>query len=400
MSMDTRELVAGVEQWVTAARRALHSMPEPGFREFETAAFIAESLKECGYNPQTEIAETGVVARLETGRPGPVILLRADMDGLGMAEATGLPYASKNMGMAHGCGHDCHCAMLLGAARVLNQIRDCLKGEIRFVFQPAEEDPGGAEPMIQAGVMDDPEVDYCFGLHVWPGLPAGTLGVKSGNLMASPTFFYITVRGKGGHGAMPHECVDALEIGTQVVSALQRIVSRQADPLEPTVVSVGSFHAGTVENVIPEKAEIAGTIRTFSSEWASSWQERLERIVGGVCRSMGADCSVSLSGSYPPLKNDPDAASIVREAAIRCGSFSAIVEPDPVMTGEDFSFYLQKAKGAFAFLGTGYDGGDPLHSPGFTIPEAELSRGVSLFVQTVVDLSGDDNPAKDMHDKN
>lgn len=349
-------LLQEAEPWIIDARRRLHAIPEPGFKEYKTSAFIADKLGETGLAVQTGVAGTGLVARLVTGRPGPVVMFRADMDGLPIQEETGLPFASVHDGYCHACGHDCHSAMLLGAAKILDTLSGYLAGEIRFVFQPAEESPGGAEPMIRAGVMDNPKVDYCFGQHVAAGLPAGTIGVKAGKLMASPAFFYITIHGRGGHGAMPHECVDALEIGTQVVGALQRVVSRQADPLEPTVLSVGSFHAGTAENAIAGTAKITGTIRTFSKQWADTWEHRLNTVVDGICRAMGATYELSISGSYPPLINDPEAVAIAKAAAEKIVPAGHVVEPEPAMAGEDMSFYLERAKGAFVFLGTGYDG--------------------------------------------
>jgi len=386
MQQRLQALCDQAEPWIIEARRYLHSVPEPGFKEFKTSAFIAEKLGETSLAVRTGVAGTGVVARLVTDRPGPVVMLRADMDGLPIQEETGLPFASVRDGYSHACGHDCHSAMLLGAARVLDAMRGELSGEVRLVCQPAEEDPGGAMPMIQAGVMDDPCVDYCFGQHVSAGLPAGTIGVKAGNLMASPAFFYITIQGRGGHGAMPHECVDALEVGTQVVGALQRIVSRRADPLEPTVVSVGSFHAGTAENAIAETAEITGTVRTFSKDWADGWKDRLETVVDGVCRAMGASYGLSLSGSYPPVVNDHEAAAIARAAAEKIVPPERVVEPEPAMAGEDMAYYMERAKGAFVFLGTGYDGGYPAHNPRFTVPDTELVRGTALMSQIALDL--------------
>ncbi len=386
MSDDAVALCERIANWIIETRRALHRIPELGYAEHKTARFVADALTAMGYAPKTGLAGTGVLARLDTGRPGPTVLFRADMDGLGVEEQTGLEFASEHPGRMHACGHDCHMAMLLGAARVLQEMGGELGGEVRFVFQPAEEDPGGAAPMICEGVMDDPPVDFCFALHVWPALAAGSLGVKAGNLMASPGFFYITIKGKGGHGAMPHECVDALEVGCQVVAALQRIASRQANPLEPTVVSVGSFHSGTVENAIADSAEISGTIRTFNEDWAAGWDKRLRTIVGGVCRSMGADFELQLSGSYPPVINDPEAAEIMRAAAEKTRFGGNVLEPQPSMAGEDVSYFFKRAKGSMGFLGVGGPGCTTLHNPQFTVPEELLASGASVFVQIALDL--------------
>ncbi len=388
MTHDAFEPSRQIENWVIDIRRALHRIPELGFQEHKTARFVADTLSATGYAPRTGLAGTGVMARLVTDRPGPVLLFRSDMDGLPLDEQTGLAFASEHPGRMHGCGHDCHMAMLLGAAKMLYDSRDSLCGEIRFVFQPAEEDFGGAGPMICAGVMDDPPVDFCFGLHVWPLLPAGTIGIKAGRLMASPASFFITIHGQGGHGGMPHKCVDALEVGCQVVSALQRITSRQADPLEPTVLSVGRFHAGSVENAIAGKAELAGTLRTFSEDWGAGWSKRLHTVVGGVCESMGASYELELSGAYPPVINDPEAAAIMQAAAEKTRLAGKILEPEPSMAGEDISFYFKKAKGALGFLGVGGPGCVSLHNPTFDVPEDLLINGTELYVRIAQDLLG------------
>lgn len=388
MSSLLKEHLEAAREWTIGVRRDLHRIPEVAFQEEKTAAYVAKTLRELGFEPQTGIAVHGVSATLETGRPGPAVLFRADMDALPMREESGLPFASTHEGVAHCCGHDCHMAMLLGTAKVLAQVKDTLRGTVRFVFQPAEEGPGGAKRMIEEGVMESPKIDYCFGMHVWPTVPKGKVGVRSGNLMAAMSWFELEIHGKGGHGAMPHQCVDALEVGTQVVSALQRIASRKMNPLQPTVVTVGRFHAGTAMNIIPGEAELGGTTRTFDREVWQTWEDRLRTVIGGVCASMGAEYSLSFHQGYPPVVNDAEAAGIVRAAALKLVGEENVMEPEPTMGGEDMSLYLERAKGAFTFLGAQVEGGFPLHNPKIVIPEEILATGVGLNCQIALDLLG------------
>ena len=286
--VDLRQLVSEHEDLIIQTRRDLHQIPETAYTEKKTSAYVIEHLAPLGLEVQTGIAEFGVVGLLSTGRPGPTLMIRADMDALPLNEETGLGFASTHQGVMHACGHDGHMSMVLATAAILSTIKDEFSGNIKFVFQPAEEGPGGAKPMIDAGVMENPHVDYAIGCHLWPDIPEGTVGVKTGPFMAAMDNFEIKIIGRGGHGAMPHMCVDALEIGTQVVNALQRIVSRHMNPLEPSVVTVASFHAGTAFNIVPGEATLSGTTRTFDRQIWQSWQERIERIVLGVCQSMGA----------------------------------------------------------------------------------------------------------------
>jgi amidohydrolase len=252
--VDIRQLVSEYKELVINTRRDLHRIPETAYTEKKTSAYVTEYLNREGLQVQTGIATYGVVGLLKTGRPGPTLLIRADMDALPLTEETGLPFASTHAGVMHACGHDAHIAMALATATVLNRIKDDFNGNIKFLFQPAEEGPGGAKPMIDEGVLENPAVDYSIGCHVWPELPEGTIGVRSGPFMAAMDRFDIKIIGRGGHGAMPHMCVDALEVGTQVVNALQRISSRLMNPQEPVVVTVGMFQAGTAFNIIPAEA--------------------------------------------------------------------------------------------------------------------------------------------------
>jgi amidohydrolase len=316
-------------------------------------------------------------------------MIRADMDALPIAEQTGLPFASTHDGAMHACGHDAHMAMVIGAARVLNRLKNHLKGSVKFIFQPAEEGPGGAKPMIDEGVMESPKVDYAVGCHLWPGTSEGTIGVKAGAIMAAMNRFDIRILGSEGHGAMPHLCVDALEVGTQVVNALQRIVSRQMDPLKPCVVTVGAFHAGKSFNIISGEAGLCGTTRTFDLEISNSLEDRIRKIVQGVCDSMGARFELKFELGYPPTINDPFMADLVRRCAEEAAGPDKVFEPEPTMVAEDMSYYLQRAKGCFFFLGVGRPGGAPLHHAKFDFNEDVLLLGVETYCRIALKLLTD-----------
>ena len=386
--LDIRKLVSKQKELIINTRRDLHRIPEIGYTEEKTSAYVADYLTREGLEVQTEIAQFGVVGLLKTGRPGPTLMIRADMDALLLQEETGLEFASTHEGVMHACGHDAHMAMGLGAATVLSRIKDNLSGIIKFIFQPAEEGPGGAKPMIDAGVMENPKVDYAIGCHVWPEIPEGTIGVRSGPFLAAMDRFDLKIIGKGGHGAMPHLCIDALEVGTQVVNALQRISSRHMHPLEPTVVTVGSFHAGTTFNIIPGEAEMCGTTRTFNLDIWDSWEQRLEKVIRGVCESMGADFELKFSKGYPPTINDDDISEVVRHCAAEVVGPEKVVEPARTMGGEDMSYFLQRAKGCFFALGAGREGYAPVHNPKFMFNEDILTLGVETHCRAALELLG------------
>jgi amidohydrolase len=369
-------------------RRELHRIPELGFKEEKTSAYVAAYLKREGLSVVTGIARYGLVGLLGTGRPGPTLLVRADMDALPITEETGLPFASRHPGVMHACGHDGHMAMALVTATAMNALKDRINGTIKFVFQPAEEGPGGAKPMIEAGVMENPHVDCALGCHIWPDIPEGTIGIRAGALMAAMFRFDLTITGKGGHGAMPHLCVDALETGCQVVAALQRIVSRQMNPLSPSVISVGRFQAGTAFNVIPESASLCGTARTFDKTTWKRWPEIIEKIVKGVCESMGAGYEMSVEQGYPPTVNDPDMADRMERIAADVVGVERVVVPDKTLGGEDMAFFLEKVPGCFFCLGAGNDAYAGIHSPRFGFNEDILLTGVETYCRAALDLLG------------
>jgi amidohydrolase len=380
---ELRELVV---QW----RRHLHRNPELSFHEAETAQFVEDTLAGFGGLEVTRPTPTSVMARLVTERPGPVLAMRADMDALAITEETGLPFASANKGVMHACGHDGHTATLLGAVRQLVAMRAQLRGELRFFFQHAEEIyPGGAEEMVQRGVMDG--VDRVIGAHLWASLETGKVGVVEGAAMAAPDTFWITVRGKGGHAALPQQTVDPIAVGAQVVTNLQQVVSRGVDPLDSAVLSITQFHAGTAHNVIPESAELTGTVRTFDAELRSQIPQVMERIIKGVTEAHGATYEFVYERGYRPVINDP---TVTRELAevveAACGP-SVLVTLRPTMGGEDFSAFLQKAPGSFFFIGAGNaERGivHPHHHPRFDIDERALETGVRIFVEAARRFNG------------
>ncbi len=386
MGFDFKNRCQEVLQELVAHRRALHRIPEPGLKEHKTAAYISTELQNLDLEVKTEVAGTGVTGLLRSGRTGPTVMLRADMDGLPITEETGLAFASEHQGMMHACGHDGHMAIVLGAARILADIRSELKGNVLFVFQPAEEGPGGAKPMIESGVLDNPKVDVALGLHLWPDLPKGQLGVREGPVMAAMDRFELTILGRAGHGAMPHLCVDSLDTGVQVVNGLQRLISRMTDPLEPVVLTVGTFHSGSTFNVIPDRAELSGTTRTFSHTIWQGWEERITRVVSGVCQSMGAEFELNFIKGFPPLANHPGTTDLVRQAAVDIVGASQVVAQAQTMGGEDMAFFLERVPGCYVFLGVGEEGRAPVHNPHFDFDESVLAIGSELFCRGAVDI--------------
>jgi len=351
--MDVNSMVAGYHGRLVQIRRDLHRIPETGYMEEKTSAYVAAYLEKEGLLVTTGIARYGVVGLLKSGRPGPTLLIRADMDALPIQEETGHDFASTHSGVMHACGHDAHMAMALVTATVMKKIKDRFYGNIKFVFQPAEEGPGGAAPMIQDGVLENPGVDYALACHIWPTIPEGTIGVRSGAMMAAMFRFDITIKGKGGHGAMPHQCVDALEVGCQVVGALQRLVSRHMDPLSPSVVTVGQFQAGRAFNVIPETATLSGTARTFDRTVWKSWPNRIETVVKGVCESMGAGYDIVFEQGYPPTINDAKMSEIVAKAAGNLVGPDRVVEPPPVHGRRRHGFLFGKGARLLFLRGRG-----------------------------------------------
>lgn len=381
-----KEAIACRRKEIIDIRRELHRIPETAYTEEKTAGCVAEQLARLGMDVRTGIARFGVVGLQRFARPGKTLMLRSELDALPLSERTGLPFASTHPGAMHACGHDGHMAMVLGAAMVLRDLDPPLGGSVKFVFQPAEEGPGGAKPMIEAGVMQSPDVDYVLGCHLWPGIPEGAVGVRPGPLMAAMDRFDLTIKGRGGHGAMPHLCIDALDVGVQVVNALQRIASRQMNPLNPTVVTVGQFNAGTAFNIIAEEVKMSGTTRTFDPEIWTSWPERIDAIVKGICNAMGADYTLDYQAGYPVTVNDEWMAAQVQQYAGDTVGADKVVVPEKTMGGEDMSFFLQHARGCFFCLGVEREGCAPLHNPQFDFNEDVLLTGVEIYCRAALDL--------------
>jgi amidohydrolase len=386
--LEIRNLQSSLVEW----RRKLHQKPELGFQEYMTAQFIQQKLKEWQIPFHTEIAETGIVAIIESNSPSKVLAIRADMDALPIQEANEVPYRSQHDGKMHACGHDGHTAIALGTAYYLAQHRDNWSGTVKIIFQPAEEGPGGAKPMIEAGVLHNPDVDAIIGLHLWNNLPLGTIGVRSGALMAAVECFRCQILGKGGHGAMPHQTVDAIVVASQIVNALQTIVSRNVNPIDSAVVTIGEFHAGTALNVIADTADLSGTIRYFNPELENLISQRLEAIISGICQMHGADYKLDHWQLYPPTINDSAIAELVRSIAAEVVETPIGVVPEcQTMGGEDMSFFLQQVPGCYFFLGSANpDKGlaYPHHHPRFDFDETALGMGVEMFVRCVEQFLG------------
>ena len=381
------EVREGVGERIVALRRDIHREPELGFDTEKTAGKVLAALDGLPLDIQTGVAENGVVATLKGEGAGPTVGLRADMDALPILEETGLPFASEVDGKMHACGHDGHTSMLVGAAHALSGMRERMNGTVRFFFQPAEEGGGGGKVMVEEGVADD--VASIFALHLWPGLPFGKAATKAGPIMAAADAFEMTVRGAGGHGAMPHLTADAITMAAQIVTALQTVVSREVDPVEPAVLTVGEIGAGTAFNIIPETARLGGTVRTLNEDLRRRMPERIEHIARGVAQGMRGDAQIDYEFSYPVTMNDEGAAnralSVIGDLF---GEENKLELPNPSMGAEDFAFFLQKIPGAFIWLGVGQDVSG-LHTSTFAFDEEILPLGSALLTALALEsLSG------------
>jgi amidohydrolase len=364
-------------------RRDFHQHPEMGFQEFRTAGIVAEWLTELGLEVRTGVAQTGVVATLRGARPGKTVALRADMDCLPIQDAKSCEYKSTVPGFMHACGHDAHTTILLGAATVLSELRDELEGDVVFLFQPAEEGPGGAEPMIAEGALDG--VDFILGNHMNPTLPAGYLAVTEGPAMAAPDEFHLKILGTGGHGAYPHMTVDAVQIAGQVITALQAVVSRTVDPLQSAVLSIGAIHGGYNFNVIADVVEMTGTVRTFDPFLREEMPKRIEAIIAGITAGFGASYELDYQFRYPPVINEKKATELVKRVGRDVLGVGKVIDAPPSMGGEDFAYFLQKVPGCFYWIGCKHPApvhkGYNIHHPGFDIDEEALFYGVQMFVE-------------------
>lgn len=386
------EEVKKIESDIISWRRDLHQIPELNLELPRTSKYIRDKLDEMGIEYHTLINGNAVVGIIRGDQEGKTIALRADMDALPILEETGLPFASTN-GCMHACGHDGHVAMLLGAAKILSKSRNKLKGNVKLFFQPGEEYPGGALPMIKEGCMENPNVDAVIGLHaglISKDVEKGKIGVSYGPMMASMDRIFIKIKGKGSHGAYPEESVDPISIAAEVISALQRIISREIRAVEPAVLSITRIQGGFNQNIIPDKVELEGTVRTFNNETRKFIAKRIEEITKGITQAMRADYELQYDFKYPPLINSEEFTRFFVESAKKIIPEEDIFEMRyPVMGGEDMAYFLEKAPGTFFFLSNPgeIDGVvHPHHSSKFDIDESLLYKGTALFVQTVIDF--------------
>ena len=395
---------AALESKVIAWRRDLHQHPELSNREVRTGGVVAGHLQALALKVQTGVAHTGVVGVLDTGRPGPVIALRADMDALPVTEEVDVPFASRiranfngqEVGVMHACGHDCHVAMLMGVAELLADMKSQLVGRIKFIFQPAEEGPppgeeGGAAMMIRQGVLENPKPDVIFGLHVFAGVEAGTIAYRPGPAMASSDRMRVTVTGRQTHGALPWRGVDPIVISSQIVLGLQTIVSRQVDvSLEPAVVSIGAIKGGVRDNIIPETVEMLGTVRTFNEDMRADIHARIRNTVEMIARSGGASAQVHFDNAYPVTVNDVPLTERMLPTLKRVAGADKVFVSQKITGYEDFSYYQQKLPGFFYFLGITPKGTErrksaPNHSPRFFVDESALLLGVRSLAHLAID---------------
>jgi hippurate hydrolase len=378
---------------VQAIRHHIHANPELSFQEHNTSAFIAAQLDAIGIT-YTKMAGTGIVALIEGNNPGKrCIALRADMDALPIQELNETKYTSKNTGIMHACGHDVHTSCLLGAARIMHDLRHEWEGTMKLIFQPGEEmHPGGASIMIQEGVLENPKPDAIFALHVYPHLPSGTIGLRPGQYMASADEIYITIEGKGGHAALPHQTVDPISIAALVITGLQQVISRKGNPLIPSVLTFGKIQGGFATNVIPDKVELLGTFRTMNEPWRAEAHKWIKDFTEQTCAAYGAHAAVDIPPGYPSLFNNPRLTAMTRKWAVAYLGESNVHELDLRMAGEDFSFYTHHVPGCFFRIGTSKEGTSftaPVHNAHFDIDEDALKTGMGVMAWCAINAIKD-----------
>lgn len=385
------EAVRGLAPMLVEWRQYLHAHPELSFEEYQTTEWLAAKLDAWSI-PYTRPAPTGLVGLIEGNRPGRTIAVRADIDALPITEETGLACASTRPGVMHACGHDGHTAILLGLAKFLSEHRE-FPGRVKLLFQPAEEKaPGGAKSFVEAGVLDD--VAACIGLHVMSDIPMGTAGIREGALMANSDAFAVRIQGKGGHGASPHQTIDAVMVACNAVVNLQTIVGRKVDPIQPAVVTVGAIHGGTTFNIIADSAELKGTLRSFDTQVRQQLQDEVQRVMETTCAMYGATAEVTWTRGYPALVNHPEITGVLRTAAEEVLGPDKVFEPRPTMGGEDFAYYALKVPSAFLWVGAR----NPAvgaewehHHPKFTFDEASLPVGLEILGSAALQLLFDED---------
>ncbi len=387
-----KERAFQISDWVAQIRHQLHRIPENGFQEYKTQALIQQTLDHLGI-PYTS-DRTWVVGLIKGEYPGKTVALRADMDGLPILEKTGLPYASEHPGFMHACGHDTHVAMVLGAARILNEWKSQLHGNVKLLFQPAEETLGGAQPMIEAGCLENPHVDYIYGLHVGGNTPVGTVGFKYGVTNGSSDELVIDVAGRSGHGAHPENAVDAIVIAGQMITLLQSLVSRNVSPIDAAVISIGTIQGGTAHNIIAQEVHMRGTLRTLKEETREKMLTRIREVVEGVAAAMGGSAALTVKPGYCALNNPKEQGDHVVDLATRLfGSGAVVIDTETSLGVEDFAYYLKKAPGAFFHLGCATPGAPrwPGHHPLFSPDERCFPYGVAMHVGLVMETLSKEN---------
>lgn len=376
--------VRAVNRAVVRIRREIHADPELGFQETRTSRLIESRMKSFGVQTR-RVCKTGVIGLIRGARPGRTILIRADMDALPLQEENRVPYRSRIPGVMHACGHDTHVAMALMAAKILSKMRARLRGNVKFMFQPAEEGPGGAVPMIRAGLLRNPKVDLAFALHAWNELPVGRIGVRPGPVFAGAGSFSVTIHGRGGHGASPHETVDPIVVAANFIAQAQTIVSRRISPVHPAVITFGKIDGGTRHNIIPDRVELSGTYRWFDDGTLRRLKTELRRTLEGVAAASGARASLRYTmDEYPPTVNDPQATLLAREAAAMVVGGRNVVEQQLTMGAEDMAFVLRKVPGCYVALGSSNRAkgrAEPHHSSRFDVDESCLAIGVEFWVR-------------------
>ncbi len=381
-------IISGILPQIVELRHTLHTHPEVALEEHWTARMVAERLGGIpGLAIQAGIGgTTGIKAVLGREKPGPAVLLRADMDALPLQEESDLPYKSQVAGKMHACGHDGHTANLVGTAMVLAEMADDLPGPVVFIWQPAEEVLGGGKTLVEAGILENPKVGMAFALHGWPLIKAGQIGICKGQAMAATGGFHITVWARGAHGAAPHESPDPIVISARIIDALQQIASRMISPLQPVVVTVGTIHSGTAINIIPSRCEMSGTVRALSDDVRAEALGHVERIATGIATTFGATAEVAVREAYPAVYNDPAACDFIAGVATRALGPQAVVEHGPTMGGEDFAYYLQKVPGAMIRLGVDAPGRPNvmLHQPQFNFNDDALATGMKVLASLAI----------------
>jgi amidohydrolase len=386
--MNYEEVAKNYNEYQVAMRRYFHENPEISTKEYNTSKVVKDELTKMGVEWVPCGLETGVLATVKGAKPGKTILLRGDMDALSVTEESGVEYASKNEGVMHACGHDCHISMMLTAAKILNDHKDELCGTVKLAFQPAEEVALGAKSMVENGAMDG--VDGCFAIHVWSDVESGHISCDAGPRMAAAYQYAINIKGKGGHGAAPHQCVDAAVVASAIVSDLQTIVSREIDPMDPAVVTVGVINVGERWNVVPEKGRIEGTMRCFSDYLWENLPKMVDRIAENAAKAFRAEVTTEYVRLVPPTNNNPVMADVAKNAAKKIMGEDAPVALPATMGGEDFAFFMEKAPGAVALLGVRNEECGaiwPQHSSHYRVDENALVKGAMLYVQTAMDFN-------------